>query len=47
MNQIDSGYFERLREQLNQFLQHPNNDFSERNIFELRDRLNRLVEEAQ
>ncbi|CAD8122370.1 unnamed protein product [Paramecium sonneborni] len=49
MAQIDPAYFEKLKEALNNFLQNSRNSnemFSERNIYEIRDRLGRIQEES-
>ncbi|CAK63963.1 unnamed protein product (macronuclear) [Paramecium tetraurelia] len=45
MSQIDPAYFERLKDQLNN-LNSNNESFTERNIFEIRERLGRISEEV-
>ncbi|CAD8200746.1 unnamed protein product [Paramecium pentaurelia] len=45
MSQIDPSYFEKLKDQLNN-LNNNNESFTERNIFEIRERLGRISEEV-
>ncbi|CAD8209393.1 unnamed protein product [Paramecium pentaurelia] len=46
MSQSDPAYFEKQKEALNNFLQNRSESFSERNIYDIRDRLSRISEES-
>ncbi|CAK62836.1 unnamed protein product (macronuclear) [Paramecium tetraurelia] len=45
MSQSDPAYFEKQKDALNNFLQNKSESFSERNIYDIRDRLSRISEE--
>lgn len=41
----DPSYFDRLKESLNNFIHNQSGDFNEKTIFDMRDKLTKLLEE--